>query len=164
VGTDSQREADLRRIDAASRRMTVNAIRGRDRALQDLRWRVRVPLTAAELTVLDRLLDRPMRLTDLAASIQVSQPSITRQVQSLEKKGLIERAPDENDGRVTILSLSPRGAEAARGMNETILGMLRRILADWDDEEVNRIAPVLERFADAVEEFEAKTQPWAPLG
>ncbi|MFD0891191.1 MarR family winged helix-turn-helix transcriptional regulator, partial [Streptosporangium algeriense] len=52
------------------------------------------------LGVLHTLAGRgPMRLSELKASEQVTQPAITQLVTRLERDGLVERRPDPTDGR-----------------------------------------------------------------
>src|SRR5688572_32560330 len=50
-------------------------------------------------------------LGELAQAEQVSRPTITRLVASLEAKGLVVREPDESDGRVTWVRATPLGRE-----------------------------------------------------
>jgi DNA-binding MarR family transcriptional regulator len=135
--------------------MAVKAFHGREMALEELKSRTRLLITEAQFNVLECLQDGPMRLTDMAASLRLSPPSITRQVQSLEKKGLVDRARDKTDGRATILSLSARGARAVSGMKETVRDMLRRVVNEWSDEDLRQAAPVLEQLCDSIDRFEA---------
>jgi DNA-binding MarR family transcriptional regulator len=73
-------------------------------------------------------------LGELAAAEQVSRPTITRLVASLEAKGLVEREQDTADRRVTWVRATERGREmmergrAARV--EQIAAMLGRLEAD----------------------------------
>jgi DNA-binding MarR family transcriptional regulator len=144
--------------------MAVKAFHGREMALEELKSRTRLLITDAQLNVLECLREGPMRLTDMAASLRLSPPSITRQVQSLEKKGLIVRTPDKTDGRATILSLSPRGAQAVSGMEVAVRGLLQRVVTEWSDEDLQQAAPVLERLCDSIDRFEAgaplELPPW----
>ena len=59
------------------------------------------------LTVVERL--GPITLGDLAGFERVRPPTMTRIVARLEDDGLVEREPDESDGRVTRLRLSSTG-------------------------------------------------------
>jgi DNA-binding MarR family transcriptional regulator len=97
------------------------------RALRDLattlertmRWVRRAvrpsELNAAALSTLDSLArSGPMRITDLVARERISQPGMTGLVGRLEAAGLVERGPDESDGRATLVTLTDAGREFLR--------------------------------------------------
>ena len=50
-----------------------------------------------------------MGVMDLARKLQVNAAAVTRQVQELERKGLVRRRADPKDGRRNYVSLSPKG-------------------------------------------------------
>jgi DNA-binding MarR family transcriptional regulator len=51
----------------------------------------------------------PRRITDLAASEGVMQPSMTALVSTLERAGLVERRSDPSDRRVALVALTSHG-------------------------------------------------------
>ncbi|GAA3097728.1 MarR family winged helix-turn-helix transcriptional regulator [Streptosporangium carneum] len=64
------------------------------------------------LGVLHTLAGRgPLRLSELKASEQVTQPAITQLVTRLERDGLVRRRPDPTDGRAVLVHLTPAGAQ-----------------------------------------------------
>jgi DNA-binding MarR family transcriptional regulator len=117
-------------------------------ALEDLKWKTRVEVSAAALPVLSRLADNPMRLNELATALHVTGPAVSRQVQLLYDKGLVERTQDQNDARATIVRLTPKGAEVVSEAAQARMALLRQVLAGWSDEAVASLAPVLDRLAE----------------
>lgn len=72
----------------------------------------RVETTAAAgtwraLAALDEL--GPTRVSDLADWQRVSQPTMTTLVRRMEAEGLVERAPDPEDGRASLVSITDEG-------------------------------------------------------
>jgi DNA-binding MarR family transcriptional regulator len=57
----------------------------------------------------------PRRITDLAASEGVMQPSMTALVSTLERSGLVERRRDPSDRRVALVALTSVGTAYIRG-------------------------------------------------
>ncbi len=57
---------------------------------------------------------RPLSLAQLNRHVLLSQPALSRMVDRLTQRGLIERERDSEDGRSVSLSLSRSGAEAQR--------------------------------------------------
>ncbi len=57
--------------------------------------------------------DPRARVGTLAAELGVSSPTLSDAVASLEAKGLLRRTPDPDDGRASILTLTPEGRRLA---------------------------------------------------
>jgi DNA-binding MarR family transcriptional regulator len=60
----------------------------------------------------------PRRITDLAASEGVMQPSMTALVSSLQRSGLVERRSDASDRRVALVALTSDGTEFIRARRQ----------------------------------------------
>jgi DNA-binding MarR family transcriptional regulator len=56
----------------------------------------------------------PRRITDLAGSEGVTQPSMTALVSTLERPGLVERRSDPSDRRVALVALTSDGTDYIR--------------------------------------------------
>jgi DNA-binding MarR family transcriptional regulator len=70
----------------------------------------RAELSASAAFVLNRVCrEGPIRLTTLAAKEAVSQPSMTQLIQRLERLGFVTRLPDPDDGRATLIGVTPHG-------------------------------------------------------
>lgn len=55
-----------------------------------------------------------LRLRDLAARALISRSNVTRRVEGLGRRDLVERRPDPEDGRGVIAALTPAGRQALR--------------------------------------------------
>jgi DNA-binding MarR family transcriptional regulator len=53
----------------------------------------------------------PVRISELGRHVLLSQPALSRLVDRLAERGLIERAPDPADGRSVLLSLTDAGRD-----------------------------------------------------
>ena len=62
-------------------------------------------------TLRRRAHDKPIKIRDLQLSLMLSSGGTTKRLDRLESAGLIERLPDPNDRRGTLITLSPRGLE-----------------------------------------------------
>jgi DNA-binding MarR family transcriptional regulator len=91
----------------------------------------------------------PRRITDLAASESVTQPSMTVLVRELERSGLVERRADLTDGRVTWVALTADGIEFRRARRqagaEVFIPLISQLSADETDALVAAI-PALARI------------------
>jgi DNA-binding MarR family transcriptional regulator len=112
-------------------------------------------LTLPETAALARL-DRggPSGASALARAEQISPQSMGATLAGLEARGLIARAPDPDDGRRVVLSLSDAGRRALRDRRAARTEQLARALAEnfteAELEQLEAAAPLLERLAESV--------------
>ena len=75
----------------------------------------------------------PKRITELAASEAIAQPSVTTLVGRLERQGLVTRGPDPSDARAVLVALTDDGREALRRLGSRRAAILAERLAALDD-------------------------------
>lgn len=99
------------------------------------------------LVQLEKGFDRP---STLARAECVSAPSMTRTVNALVDRGLVERSDDPGDGRARILSLTVDGREALKTVRRSRdAWMITRIddLSDQECETLQEAQEILARVA-----------------
>lgn len=79
----------------------------------------------------------------LAERMLVDKGQLSRMVRELEDLGLIHRSPDPNDGRSSLLSLTPHGEAKLIEAREPQEGMLMRNLADWSVDDIDSLTRLL---------------------
>ncbi len=109
-------------------------------------------LTWSQAHVLGRLeRDGPATLTALARTENMRSQSMGAIVGPLEEAGLVAGAPDPNDGRQTILSVTERGRATVRDNRRTredwLAGRIRAELTAEEQAEMGRALSLLERIA-----------------
>jgi DNA-binding MarR family transcriptional regulator len=93
----------------------------------------------------------PLTPSELADLERVKRPSATRIVARLADAGLVERAADPDDGRVSLVSLTKAGAAELKRLRTRKNAYLARRLRDLDSADVaalERAADVLERMLE----------------
>jgi DNA-binding MarR family transcriptional regulator len=107
------------------------------------------PSQTAALATIDR--HGPLTPSELAARERIQRPTVTRVVARLEEAGLVQRTRDPQDGRSSLVALSPAGRELlARGRTRKNAYLARR-LRELDAEEratLQRAAAILERLLE----------------
>jgi DNA-binding MarR family transcriptional regulator len=110
-------------------------------------------LTLSALEVLGRLgaADRHrLRLSALATACGLSLSRISRIVDALERRGLVERCAVETDARAVDGCLTAQGLELVRRSQATHFASVQRLFFErLSDPEIAQLAAIFSRFAPA---------------
>lgn len=110
---------------------------------------------AAQWRTLTILRDHgPLRVGDVARLSRVTQPGMTRLVGQMADQGLVEKATDAADSRVSVVSVTPLGLEALQTWLLRLTSALAPHFDDLDEAEwqaLRTTAAVLARKTGAVE-------------
>lgn len=100
---------------------------------------------------LSRCPEGGQRLGDLNEHLVMSQPSLSRMVERLEAKGLVERGPDPRDQRAVLLKLTAAGADRQRAIGREHVRHIHELLAPaLDGEELAQLATLTRRLGAAI--------------
>lgn len=108
------------------------------------------PTAAAALATVER--HGPLTPSELAEIERVKRPTATRTLRLLTEAGLVDRAPDPDDGRSALVSVSAAGRERLRrlrGRKNAYLARRMRDLPAADVETLERAAAILEDILEA---------------
>jgi len=87
--------------------------------------------------------------TDLARELYIDSASMTRMVDRLEKRGLLERVPSIEDRRVTYLKLTVDGYALAARLPPVYVGVLERNFAGFQEAELKTLKTLLRKYLDS---------------
>ncbi|SEF73397.1 DNA-binding transcriptional regulator, MarR family [Nonomuraea solani] len=111
---------------------------------------VGVDRPAFSVLVTLHLTGKPLRISEIAERMQLVQPHVTRQVQQLERHGLVRRTGDPNDRRVSFIEPTDEGRVAAERYARTLIGWFTGAIAHWSEQDRADLGRLLARFADDV--------------
>jgi len=100
------------------------------------------------LRTLDRC-ERPRRLGELAAALDVAPRSVTSKVDQAEDDGLVRRVPDPDDRRATLVELTDAGHDLLDRLSARRHEGVRARLEVLDADEQRTLLDLLRRVADA---------------
>jgi len=81
--------------------------------------------TGQEMILLQLWIEEGIPQSQLAASMEVEPPTATKMLQRMERAGLIERRPDPEDARVSLVYLTERG----RALEQPVLDVWKQLEA-----------------------------------
>jgi MarR family transcriptional regulator for hemolysin len=105
---------------------------------------VRVDRTGFVLLV--KLMQGPVRISQLAERIDLDVSTTSRKVAELEAAGLVARNLDPGDRRAALVSATASAEALVGRVREARNRAFGRMLARWDDADRARLADLLERL------------------
>lgn len=97
-----------------------------------------------------RMAGTPLRVGEIAQRMQVVGPHVTRQVQALERRGLVRRVADPNDRRASLIEPTAAGTDAGNRYSATLIEWFTDAIRDWPESDRSDLARLLGQLADDV--------------
>lgn len=88
-------------------------------------------------------------LNDVTRRVARDKSQMTRTIRTLEAKGLVARKPSPDDGRVTLVELTPQGAAVVEELLQTVAETIGEILAPISETEKETLKHLLSRAIGA---------------
>lgn len=93
----------------------------------------------------------PMRASEIACSFGIDKGAVSRQVQHLIELGLVDRTPDPDDGRATLLSASEMARARLAEVKEARRIWIDSRLGDLPDADLAQFVGLLGRYNAALD-------------
>jgi DNA-binding MarR family transcriptional regulator len=106
--------------------------------------------------------DGDQRCSALATHAGVDVSVASRQLAVLERLGYVERRPDPQDGRASLLRLTPAGAEALAASRAVRSDWALAALSGWDEAEARQLTGLLARLVADLETAGTSVTPARP--
>ncbi len=109
--------------------------------------RAGVEVTGAAQRLIYYLIENgPLRLSELARRTETDPGILTRQVNALERQGIVERRPDPTDRRAMTVHMLPRGRRIALRLREVQDEVLGSQLEGWTAGDLDQAAGLMEQL------------------
>jgi len=116
-------------------------------------------LSRTEAGVLATLTDGPRRITELAATEALAQPTVTQLVDKLEGRGLVNRGRSGDDGRVVLVEITALGSEHLEELRAEIRANMREALVDLPDTELTELVHAADTLGALIEKLQPPRDP-----
>ncbi|MDG3009586.1 MarR family transcriptional regulator [Rhodococcus sp. D2-41] len=138
--------------------MTPDPVAGLEAALMDI-WRIGRVRLRERARELDPKLDPAgfpllvlltrqdaMPMSALVAELGIEKSTLTRQIDSAARLGLVERRTDPEDARARLVALTPDARRRLAAQRDVYVGRWREQLAQWDPDDVATLTGLLHRL------------------
>ena len=90
--------------------------------------------------------------TQLGPNMGMEATSLSRSLNKLEESGVIERKPDPNDKRRTVICLTPLGMDWRIVAKETVVNFNETIFSQFKKEEMDTFFTILKKINKIIDE------------
>jgi len=90
----------------------------------------------------------PLGIVELAELAGRDYSTVSRQITKLEGLGLVARCASPHDGRVRAAVITAQGRVMTDALETARQKVIRGLLADWPDSDIDQLAHLLRRLAD----------------
>lgn len=109
-------------------------------------------LQAGSYLMLGYLADHgPVRASTVAEALCLDKGAVSRQLQHLQELGLVDRTPDPDDGRATLVSATDTAVTRMEQVAEDRREFLDERLEDWSEEDLTSFVGALDRYNVALD-------------
>jgi DNA-binding MarR family transcriptional regulator len=92
--------------------------------------------------------DGPIRMSDLGAKLGIKARTVTQFVDALERAQLLERLPDPNDRRATLVRIRDDARPIIRKAGDAMTQAAEKTLAHVTENDLRQLVDVLLKIAD----------------
>jgi DNA-binding MarR family transcriptional regulator len=92
----------------------------------------------------------PASISSLASVLGLDATTVTRQVAAMGASKLVVRRSDPDDGRISLISLSPNGRRKMRAVQLARKERIANLLDDWTEDDRRQLGRLLARLNDDV--------------
>jgi DNA-binding MarR family transcriptional regulator len=137
-------------------RRLVNRPGYRHRLLGPLGRRVELS-TVRVLHAIDQA-PTPPSIGTVAMTLAIDPSTASRLVEQRVKDGLLERSPDPDDRRRSVLRLTPSGYALLAELAASRIEMLSEVTEDWSSTDLRTLERLLERLTDGFDAYEEQVR------
>lgn len=109
-------------------------------------------LTVPQFTILTHATPEGVPLSEISARMLCDNSNLTGIVDRLISKGLVERRPDPQDRRVSLICLTPKGAEKMRNIRPRHHASVSRRMRSLSEREVQQLRDLLRALYEGLQE------------
>ncbi|MCJ2147285.1 MarR family transcriptional regulator [Bacillus paralicheniformis] len=88
----------------------------------------------------------PLAINSLAETLMLNLSTASRQIAALERKKLIRRFPDPNNGRISLVEMTSEGIDTLKKVQKARYHVYTEVLQDWTKEELSTLETHLIRL------------------
>lgn len=99
-----------------------------------------------------------VKASDLSKHLMITKPAISKLINILEDKGLVERITDKSDRRVVYINITKKGEEMLAQETEEFERFTNRVIEKMGEEDTNEMIRLFEKMYNSILEIEKEDE------
>ncbi|AEH50509.1 MarR family winged helix-turn-helix transcriptional regulator [Pseudothermotoga thermarum] len=96
---------------------------------------------------------KPKKMSDIASEFAMTKSNITLVIDSLEKKGFVERERSDDDRRVLLVKLTSKGEQICHQIVEQLSKLIQRVISSLPPDDLKVISDGFTRLVNFFKNF-----------
>ena len=93
-----------------------------------------------------------VKVSDLSDAMELPRPGVTRTVKEMEAKGYLTKSTSDEDGRITYISITPKGEALSEKYDKNYYNRLSKHMDDITEEEADCMIETINKFYKVMSE------------
>ena len=96
--------------------------------------------------------NKKVKVSDISATLNLPRPGVTRTVKEMEAKGYLTKSTSDEDGRITYISITPKGEALSEKYDKNYYNRLSKQMDDITEEEADCMIETINKFYKVMSE------------
>ena len=96
--------------------------------------------------------NKKVKVSDISATLNLPRPGVTRTVKEMEAKGYLTKSTSDEDGRITYISITPKGEALSEKYDKNYYSRLSEHMDDITEEEADCMIETINKFYKVMSE------------
>lgn len=97
-------------------------------------------------------------MSELSNALDVTSPTVTQLINSLEASGLVERRMDSSDRRAVRVTLTEQGSELTEMAMQSFFGRFMEMYEYLGEEQSEQLSELLEKVTGFLSEYQSREE------
>ena len=93
-----------------------------------------------------------VKVSDISDAMELPRPGVTRTIKEMETKGYLTKSTSDEDGRITYISITPKGEALSEKYDKNYYNRLSKHMDDITEEEADCMIETINKFYKVMSE------------
>lgn len=96
--------------------------------------------------------NKKVKVSDISVTLNLPRPGVTRTIKEMETKGYLTKSTSDEDGRITYISITPKGEALSEKYDKNYYNRLSKHMDDITEEEADCMIETINKFYKVMSE------------
>ena len=96
--------------------------------------------------------NKKVKVSDISVTLNLPRPGVTRTIKEMETKGYLTKSTSDEDGRITYISITPKGEALSEKYDQNYYNRLSKHMDDITEEAADCMIETINKFYKVMSE------------